>query len=119
MGLRTRLRDLVKSADEHEADEIRARSSAARGDDRTEVRDREEAVIRGTVRSVTMPPRRSVPLLVAEVFDGDTRVSLIWIGRRRIPGVEPGVFLTARGRIATTRLGPTIYNPAYEIVPPS
>lgn len=117
MGLRTRFRDLVKGADEHEADEIRARSSAAGGEERTAIHERESAVVRGTVRAVTMPPRRSVPLLIAEVFDGDTRVSLIWIGRRSIPGIAPGVFLKARGRVASTRLGPTIYNPAYEIVP--
>ena len=66
---------------------------------------------------MTLPPRRSVPALVAEVWDGKGSVNLVWIGRRTIAGIEPGVFLRARGRVATVHGAPTIFNPAYEIVP--
>ena len=34
-----------------------------------------------------------------------------------IVGIEPGTFLRARGRVAEVRGVPTIFNPAYEIVP--
>ncbi len=51
------------------------------------------------MRTVTLPPRRSVPALVAEVWDGNGSVNLVWVGRRTIGGIEPGVFLRARGRV--------------------
>ena len=66
---------------------------------------------------MTLPPRRSVPALVAEVWDGNGSVNLVWIGRRSIAGIEPGVFVRARGRVAEVRGNPTIFNPSYEIVP--
>ena len=58
-----------------------------------------------------------MPALVAEVWDGNGAVNLVWIGRRRIGGIEPGTFLRARGRVALVRGVPTIFNPTYEIVP--
>jgi hypothetical protein len=41
----------------------------------------------------------------------------VWIGRRSIAGIEPGVFVRARGRVAEVRGAQTIFNPSYEIVP--
>lgn len=117
MGLRERLRDLSKSPVEHQADALRAESETQGGDDLTALAARHPAVVCGTIRTVTLPPRRSVPALVAELWDGNGAVNLVWIGRRSIAGIEPGVFLRARGRVATVRGAPTIFNPAYEIVP--
>ena len=56
---------------------------------------------------------------MAEVWDGNGSVNLVWVGRRTIGGIEPGVFLRARGRVTSVRGTPTIFNPAYEIVPPA
>ena len=61
--------------------------------------------------------QRMIPALVAEVWDGKGSVNLVWIGRRSIAGIEPGVFLRAKGRVAEVRGAPTIFNPSYEIVP--
>ena len=44
-------------------------------------------------------PRETVPTLEAELFDGSGSVTLVWLGRR-IPGIEPGRTITARGRFA-------------------
>ena len=117
MGLRERLRDLGKTSVEHQADALREQSEDAGGDDLTALAPRHPAVVCGTVRTVTLPPRRSVPALVAEVWDGNGAVNLVWIGRRSIAGIEPGVFVRARGRVAQVRGVATIFNPAYEIVP--
>jgi hypothetical protein len=120
MGLRTRLQDLAKTESQHAADEIRRQTARhAGGKSACAVADRELAEVAGTIRTVTLPPRRSVPVLVAEVFDGTRSVNLVWIGRRHIAGIEPGIFVTARGRVCRTRGAATIYNPAYEIVPSS
>jgi hypothetical protein len=42
-------------------------------------------------------------------------VTLIWLGRRRIRGIEPGRSLVARGRLTRQDGRPTIYNPSYEL----
>ena len=117
MGLRELLHDLAKSPVEHQADALREQSEDAGGDDLTALAPRHPACVCGTVRTVTLPPRRSVPALVAEVWDGNGSVNLVWIGRRSIAGIEPGVFVLARGRVAEVRGNPTIFNPSYEIVP--
>jgi hypothetical protein len=117
MGLRELLHDLAKSPVEHQADALREQSEDAGGDDLTALAPRHPACVCGTVRTVTLPPRRSVPALVAEVWDGNGSVNLVWIGRRSIAGIEPGVFVRARGRVAEVRGNPTIFNPSYEIVP--
>jgi len=40
--------------------------------------------------------------LEAEVDDGTGTASLVWLGRRRIGGIEPGARVTAEGRYAET-----------------
>jgi hypothetical protein len=42
-------------------------------------------------------------------------VTLVWLGRRRIPGIEPGRTLTACGRFADVEGKRVIYNPRYEL----
>jgi hypothetical protein len=117
MGLRARLRDLAKTPLEHAADDLRVQSAGHGGDDLTALAVRHPARVCGTVRAVTLPARRSVPALVAEIWDGKGTVNLVWIGRRTVGGIEPGVFLRAYGRVALVKGTPTIFNPSYEIVP--
>ena len=45
-------------------------------------------------------PRRNLPVLEADLYDGSGIVTLVWLGRRRIAGIEPGRNLTVRGRVA-------------------
>ncbi|MGL4175689.1 MAG: OB-fold nucleic acid binding domain-containing protein [Dermatophilaceae bacterium] len=117
MGLRQRFRELTKTSMEQAADELREQSADQGGDVLTALAVRHPAMVCGTVRTVTLPPRRAVPALVAELWDGNGSVDLVWIGRRAIGGIVPGVFLRARGRVALVKGVPTIFNPAYEIVP--
>ena len=51
----------------------------------------------------------------AEFFDGTDVVLLKWLGRNRIPGIEPGRKLTVRGRLAMHEGTKVIYNPYYEL----
>ncbi|MBR7743439.1 OB-fold nucleic acid binding domain-containing protein [Phycicoccus sp. BSK3Z-2] len=117
MGLRERLRDFARTPIEEQADDLREQSHDEGGDDLTALAPRHPACVCGTVRTVTLPPRRSVPALVAEVWDGKGTVNLVWVGRRAIGGIEPGTFVRARGRVAVTKGVPTIFNPSYEIIP--
>ncbi|HUD38769.1 MAG TPA: amino acid permease [Streptosporangiaceae bacterium] len=80
--------------------------------------DRDVALVAGTVRAVTSGPRGISPSVRADLWDGSGSLTLVWMGRRNIPGVEPGRKLVARGRVATVRGARTIYNPDYELKPP-
>ena len=43
----------------------------------------------GRLRSVEFCPQSADATLEAELFDGSEGVTLVWMGRRRIPGIEP------------------------------
>jgi hypothetical protein len=79
--------------------------------------DRCDASVCGAVRSVTLRPRVNVPALVVELYDGSKTLNLVWLGRRHIGGIVPGAYLTAHGRVTYKHGIPTIFNPAYEIMP--
>jgi hypothetical protein len=50
------------------------------------------------------------------LFDGTDAVSLVWLGQRRIAGIEPGRTLRVHGRLGKLENGAkAIYNPHYEI----
>jgi hypothetical protein len=74
--------------------------------------------ISGRLRTVVYTPRTTLPTLEADLYDGSDVVTLVWLGRRHIAGIEPGRQLTARGRLATRDDRKVIYNPVYELDPP-
>ncbi len=76
---------------------------------------REPVAIHGVLRSVTHRPNNGVSALEAELYDGSASVTLVWLGRRRIEGIEPGRQLTAFGRLGIRRGERVIYNPRYEL----
>ncbi|WP_432507676.1 OB-fold nucleic acid binding domain-containing protein [Kineococcus arenarius] len=78
--------------------------------------NRTRACVCGTLRSVTLRPRGGVQALEAELFDGTGSVSLVWLGRRSIAGVEPGRRVKARGLVADDDGQRVIFNPGYELL---
>ncbi len=75
--------------------------------------------VRGMVRSMTLRPKSKVPALEIELYDGSGSVCVVWLGRRRIPGIEPGRSMVVTGRLTCNADSPTIYNPRYELKPVS
>lgn len=73
----------------------------------------------GRVHCVTLNPSQGLASFEAEVSDDTGTLLLVWLGRRRLAGVEPGRQITARGRVTTTDGEPTIFNPEYELTMPS
>lgn len=73
--------------------------------------------VTGVVRSVTLRPRTTTPALEIELYDGSGTISVIWLGRRRIPGIEAGRSMVVRGRLTCNTEKPTIYNPLYKLKP--
>jgi hypothetical protein len=113
-----RLRDsLSQSKSDQHAEELK---SGVRQLGATPIRDcvpGEPAVVSGVLRAVTLRPREGVPAVEAELFDGTGRLLLVWLGRRRIRGIEPGRAIVVTGRITCNTDRPTIFNPRYELRP--
>lgn len=117
-GVFGRLADrLTRSTHELEDRELRADSQRVGATPIVELANRQRADVCGSVRSVTLRPRVDVPALVVEIYDGSRPLHLVWLGRREIAGIQPGVQLRANGRVSYYRGIPTIFNPFYEIVP--
>ena len=76
------------------------------------------ASVTGRLRTVVYTPRTNLPTLEAELYDGSDLVTLVWLGRRHIAGIEPGRTMTARGRIAIREDRKVMYNPYYELEAP-
>ncbi|HEY8471870.1 MAG TPA: OB-fold nucleic acid binding domain-containing protein [Natronosporangium sp.] len=72
-------------------------------------------LLTGKLRTVVYTPRSNLPTLEADLYDGSDTVKLVWLGRRRIAGIEPGRGLTVRGRIAIRDGEKVIFNPYYEL----
>lgn len=79
--------------------------------------DRQKVRLRGTLRTVTLRPRGGVPALEAELFDGSGIITLVWLGRRRIAGINPGRSLQVEGRVGRHDGNRIVYNPRYELLP--
>ncbi len=83
----------------------------------SEVKDRQFARMRGTIAILSMKPRGGTPWLEAEFTDGSGTVTLIWMGRRAIPGITAGRELIVSGRVSFVDGERRLYNPFYELVP--
>ncbi len=79
--------------------------------------DRERVKLRGSLRTVTLRPRAGVPALEAELSDGTGAITVVWLGRRRIAGIEPGRAIEVEGRIGAHDGIRVMYNPRYDLLP--
>lgn len=112
---RRMLRRLTSDVDELDADDLSedaVRSGAQRA---SECTAGQEVTVLGRLRSVEFGPQDAAACLEAELYDGTEGVTLIWFGRRRIPGIEPGRMIRVRGRLAQRDGRKVLYNPYYEL----
>jgi hypothetical protein len=56
-----------------------------------------------------------VTALEAELYDGSEPLTLIWLGRDAIEGIEQGRTLTVHGRVGRRGKERVLYNPRYEL----
>lgn len=93
--------------------------------------DRGRVLCRGYIESVTYVPATQVASFTAIVTDHDVetapsrrpggvgkrnRLRVVWLGRRRVPGVDPGCELRLEGMLTLRDGLPTMFNPRYEIL---
>jgi len=77
----------------------------------------ERATITGRLRSVTIRPVSKSPAVEAELWDGTGRLTLVFLGRRQIPGITPGRQVVVHGRAIVLDGEPSMVNPRYELLP--
>lgn len=78
--------------------------------------DRQLVDLCGEVTSVTISPHAGKPALEVELRDGSGTATLVWLGRRRIPGIEAGREIKVSGRISCRDDDRrVIFNPKYEL----
>jgi hypothetical protein len=103
------------SSDDSEAEELQKDAVEAGCCPIDQARDRARVEIQGSLRTVTLRPRGGVPALEAELYDGSGVITVVWLGRRRIAGIEPGRQIRVLGRLGHTDTQRVMFNPRYEL----
>jgi len=116
-GLRRALSRLTAPQQQVHAEQEREVAVKLGGRAISELVPRQPATVCGTLRAVTLRPRAGVPALVAELYDGTGTLSVVWLGRRQIGGIEPGRRIRVEGMVTESGGHRVIYNPRYELVP--
>jgi hypothetical protein len=103
-----------------------------------ELPDKGRVVCQGRIESVTYLPADQAPAFSAMVSDAEPgsslsgpagagrspsgearargRLRVVWLGRRRVPGIEAGAELRLEGMLSRSQGLPTMFNPRYEIL---
>jgi len=76
----------------------------------------EEVTMAGSVTSVGNLSEEH-PALEIELSDTTGRIFVVWLGRRRIPGIHVGRRMVIHGRLNCVSEHPTVFNPRYELLP--
>lgn len=117
-GVLSRLRRAFShNQDAHEAAELMADTQESGATHLSECCVGERAVVSGTIRSVLLQPSGTVPALEVEVYDGSGKLRVVWLGRRRMRGIDPGRMIKLSGRVTAVDGRPTMFNPRYELRP--
>jgi hypothetical protein len=71
--------------------------------------------VSGAVRQVRASGPSGLPMLRAELGGGADRITVIWLGRGRIAGIEPGRVLAVEGMLSKQGGRKIMYNPRYDL----
>lgn len=113
--LKRALHRLTADEEAMQTEELREEAEAAGGTPVSMCSVGKPVCVAGTLRAVVLRPLAGVPTLEAELYDGTGTVTLVWLGRRRIAGIDPGRSLVARGRLTKRDGKVTLFNPSYEL----
>src|SRR5271157_395653 len=77
---------------------------------------RQRVRVAGRVKSVRVQPRAGASNLECVLSDGTGGLLLVFQGRPKIAGIEPGARLVAEGMVGTWGRRPAMLNPSFELV---
>lgn len=81
-----------------------------------EAQPRSYARVTGRIVWVQVEPSDAAPRLTARVQDASGRMDAVFMGRRVIPGIEPGRNIVLEGRVCESTVVPLMYNPRYQLI---
>lgn len=110
------VRRLTSSTDEYENDTLADLAQASGCRTLNECRPGQEVRLQGRLSTVTLSPRASRRWLEGQMQDGTGVVTLVWMGRATIPGIEAGRMIQVSGRLARRGRDRVIFNPRYELL---
>ena len=114
--LRRLTRRLTEDPEQRDAEDLSDEAVTTGAQRAIDCKRGQEVTMVGTLRSVETNAKGCAGGVRAELFDGTDTVTLVWMGQRRIPGIDSGRTLRVRGRLGTLENGgKAIYNPHYEI----
>jgi amino acid transporter len=82
----------------------------------SQVRARQRVKVAGRVKSVRVQPRAGTSNLECVLSDGSGGLLLVFQGRPKIAGIEPGARLVAEGMVGAWGRRPAMLNPSFELV---
>lgn len=82
-----------------------------------EVRFRQRAQVRGRVRSLRVRPWADVASLELVLVDDTGGITAVFLGRRSVPGIEPGTEMAIEGMVGAQGNRLAILNPHYDLRP--
>src|ERR671919_61 len=114
--LRRLTRRLTDDPEQLDVEELSEEAASTGAQKAVDCQRGQEVTMVGTLRSVEANAKGCAGGVKAELFDGTDSVILVWLGQRRIPGIESGRTLRVHGRVGKLENGSkAIYNPHYEI----
>jgi hypothetical protein len=81
------------------------------------VRERQRVRIAGRVHALRVQPWAGQPTLECTISDGTGRITVVFLGRRHIAGIEPGARVVIDGIVGTRSGQLIILNPDYRLLP--
>jgi len=78
---------------------------------------RQRITVEGQVRSLEVGQLSTSPVLKCELYDDTGGLTLVFYGRRQIPGIQPGTRMRATGMIGEMAGYLAMANPAYQLLP--
>jgi RecG-like helicase len=81
------------------------------------VRYRDRVRVGGRVRSLRVAPQHDAPVLELVLDDGTAAVSVVFLGRRGLAGVEVGARMVVDGTVGLHHNRLAFLNPSYELRP--
>lgn len=81
-----------------------------------EVRWRDRITVQGRVRAVRVAPQHDSPTLELVLDDGTASISVVFLGRRAVAGIQIGTHLEATGTVGLHKARLAILNPQYRLL---
>ena len=85
----------------------------------TSLRHRQRASVVGRVTSMTVQPRAGVSTLQLRLNDGTGAVTVVFLGRRQISGIELGAYMSVAGILGEHAGRLEMLNPDYQLLAPT